>query len=133
MWESTRRRSRGVELPCLQLPVETLAEGADVSLWPPVEHQEVEAFDKAREGGPAANLVGPLLQQLPRLVELFQSGKVVRGLAMMTAALERATPADQIWIRGMQEEAFSLAGEADRRTAISLAQDILGKGSTSSQ
>ncbi|MBX3580925.1 MAG: sel1 repeat family protein [Rhizobiaceae bacterium] len=64
---------------------------------------------------------------------LFQSGKVVRGLAMMTAALERATPADQIWIRGMQEEAFSLAGEADRRTAISLAQDILGKGSTSSQ
>lgn len=60
---------------------------------------------------------------------LFQSGKVVRGLAMMTAALERASPADQPWIRGMQEEAFSLAGEADRRTAISLAQDILGKGS----
>lgn len=60
---------------------------------------------------------------------LFQSGKVVRGLAMMTAALERASPSDQPWIRGMQEEAFSLAGEADRRTAISLAQDILGKGS----
>jgi TPR repeat protein len=60
---------------------------------------------------------------------LFQSGKVVRGLAMMTAALERAPPSDQPWIRGMQEEAFSLAGEADRRTAISLAQDILGKGS----
>ena len=59
---------------------------------------------------------------------LFQSGKVVRGLAMMTAALERASPADQPWIRGMQEEAFSLAGEADRRTAIALAQDILGKG-----
>ena len=56
---------------------------------------------------------------------LFQSGKVVRGLAMMTAALERASPPDQIWIRGMQEEAFSLAGEADRRTAISLADDIL--------
>ncbi len=51
---------------------------------------------------------------------LFQSGKVVRGLAMMTAALERASPADQPWIRGMQEEAFSLAGEADRRTAIAL-------------
>ncbi len=58
---------------------------------------------------------------------LFQSGKVVRGLAMMTAALERASPNDQIWIRGMQEEAFSLAGEADRRTAISLADDILNK------
>ncbi len=60
---------------------------------------------------------------------LFQSGKVVRGLAMMTAALERAAPVDQPWIRGMQEEAFALAGEADRRTAIALAEDILTKGS----
>ena len=59
---------------------------------------------------------------------LFQSGKIVRGLAMMTAALERAPPADQPWIRGMQEEAFAAAGEADRRTAISLADDILTKG-----
>ncbi|TSE12137.1 sel1 repeat family protein [Mesorhizobium intechi] len=61
---------------------------------------------------------------------LFQSGKIVRGLAMMTAALERASPADQPWIRGMQEEAFAAAGEADRRTAISLADDILTKGTT---
>lgn len=60
---------------------------------------------------------------------LFQSGKVVRGLAMMTAALERAAPSDRPWIRGMQEEAFSLAGEADRRTAIALAQDLV-KGNT---
>ncbi|MBL8581462.1 MAG: sel1 repeat family protein [Rhizobiaceae bacterium] len=60
---------------------------------------------------------------------LFQSGKVVRGLAMMTAALERAAPVDQPWIRGMQEEAFALAGEADRRTAIALAQDILNDNS----
>ncbi|HTV67036.1 MAG TPA: tetratricopeptide repeat protein [Rhizobiaceae bacterium] len=59
---------------------------------------------------------------------LFQGGKVVRGLAMMTAALERATPADQPWIRGMQEEAFAVAGENDRRTAIALAADILAKG-----
>jgi len=59
---------------------------------------------------------------------LFQSGKVVRGLAMMTAALERASPGDQPWIRNMQEEAFSIADEADRRTAIALSQDILGKG-----
>ena len=59
---------------------------------------------------------------------LFESGKVVRGLAMMTAALKRAAPADQPWIRGMQEEAFALAPEADRRTAISLAEDILQKG-----
>ena len=59
---------------------------------------------------------------------LFQSGKVVRGLAMMTAALERAAPGDQPWIRNMQEEAFSLADEKDRRTAIALAQDLLSKG-----
>jgi uncharacterized protein len=59
---------------------------------------------------------------------LFQSGKVVRGLAMMTAALERAAPKDQHWIRNMQEEAFSLADEKDRRTAIALAQDMLSKG-----
>lgn len=59
---------------------------------------------------------------------LFQSGKVVRGLAMMTAALERAPGPDKPWIRGMQEEAFALAGEADRRTAIALAQDMLVAG-----
>jgi uncharacterized protein len=59
---------------------------------------------------------------------LFQSGKVVRGLAMMTAALERAAPNDQPWIRSMQEEAFSLAEENDRRNAIALAQDMLSKG-----
>ena len=59
---------------------------------------------------------------------LFQSGKIVRGLAMMTAALERATPSDKGWIRGMQEEAFALADESDRRTAIALAEDILVKG-----
>lgn len=59
---------------------------------------------------------------------LFQSGKVVRGLAMMTAALDRAQPADKPWIRGMQEQAFALAGEADRRTAVALAHDLLAKG-----
>ncbi|TPK73097.1 sel1 repeat family protein [Mesorhizobium sp. B2-3-3] len=64
---------------------------------------------------------------------LFQSGKIVRGLAMMTAALERAPAADQPWIRGMQEEAFAAAGEADRRTAISLADDILTKGNNTDQ
>ncbi len=59
---------------------------------------------------------------------LFHSGKAVRGLAMMTAALERAQPADQSWIRNMQEEAFALAPEADRRTAIALADDMLARG-----
>lgn len=61
---------------------------------------------------------------------LFESGKVVRGLAMMTAALERAAPGDRPWIRGMQEEAFALAGEADRRTAIALAEDMLTQGAS---
>ncbi|RWB77555.1 MAG: sel1 repeat family protein [Mesorhizobium sp.] len=64
---------------------------------------------------------------------LFQSGKIVRGLAMMTAALQRAPAADQPWIRSMQEEAFAAAGEADRRTAISLADDILTKGNNGDQ
>ena len=59
---------------------------------------------------------------------LFRSGKGVRGLAMMTAALERAAPGDQVWIRDMQEEAFALSDESDRRTAIALAGDILAKG-----
>lgn len=59
---------------------------------------------------------------------LFQSGKVVRGLALMTAALEQAGPADVGWIRGMQEEAFALAGESDRRTAIALSENYLGTG-----
>lgn len=62
---------------------------------------------------------------------LFQSGKVVRGLAMMTAALQRANSADRPWIRNMQEEAFAVAPEADRRTAIALAEDILGQGDRS--
>lgn len=56
---------------------------------------------------------------------LFQKGKLVKGLAMMTAALERAKPTDLPWIRSMQEEAFALSAESDRRTAIKLAQDIL--------
>src|SRR5690606_15631491 len=43
---------------------------------------------------------------------LFQSGKVVRGLALMTTALESASPSDIGWIRDMQESAFALAGES---------------------
>ena len=56
---------------------------------------------------------------------LFQSGKVVRGLAMMTAALDRAAASDKPWIRNMQEEAFALTPETDRRTAIALADDYI--------
>ncbi|WP_324288175.1 tetratricopeptide repeat protein [Hoeflea algicola] len=59
---------------------------------------------------------------------VFEEGQVVRGLAFMTTALERSAPADRPWIQGLQERAFSLAGEADRRTAVALAQDMLAKG-----
>lgn len=58
---------------------------------------------------------------------LFQSGKVVRGLAMMTTALERAKPSEQPWIRNMQEDAFSTAGEADRRKAMALSETWMVK------
>ncbi len=59
---------------------------------------------------------------------LFQSGKVVRGLALMTTALDRAKPSDIGWIRDMHEQAFALAGESDRRTAIALAEGYLVNG-----
>ena len=59
---------------------------------------------------------------------LFQSGKSVRGLAMMTAALERSQPVDRPWILKLQEEAFAVSPEADRRTAIALSEDILRSG-----
>ncbi|OEI82682.1 sel1 repeat family protein [Brucella sp. BO3] len=60
---------------------------------------------------------------------LFQAGKTVRGLAMLTAAFERCPAEDCNWIRDMQEQAFSIAGEADRRNAIALASDYAVKGS----
>lgn len=60
---------------------------------------------------------------------LFQSGKIVRGLAMLTAALRHAPASDIVWIRNMQEEAFALAGESDRRTAVALADNMAeGRG-----
>ena len=59
---------------------------------------------------------------------IFQEGHTVRGLAYMTVALERAAIGDRGWIREIQEQAFSIADEADRRTAIALAEDMLAKG-----
>ena len=46
----------------------------------------------------------------------------VRGLAMLTIAIKQAGSSDQSWIRPLQEEAFSLASEADRRTALAYAE-----------
>ena len=56
---------------------------------------------------------------------MFQSGRVVDGLAMMTAALAQATPTDRIWIRSMQEEAFAQTPEEQRRKAFDLSQDYM--------
>ncbi len=59
---------------------------------------------------------------------LFQRGQTVEGLALMTTALEVAAPSDIGWIRSMQEEAFALAGESDRRTAMARAEHYLVNG-----
>lgn len=53
----------------------------------------------------------------------FESGRTVRGLAMLTAALEGSTKEDRVWILGLQERAFALSSEADRRTAMALYQE----------
>lgn len=46
----------------------------------------------------------------------------IRGLAMLTRALKIATPKEREWIRPLQEEAFSLSNEDDRRTALAYAE-----------
>lgn len=56
---------------------------------------------------------------------LFENGKKVRGLAALTAALHRSADNDRSWIAEMQERAFALVDEADRRTAIALSEDML--------
>lgn len=73
------------------------------------------AASKGHEGARA--LLGNLL---------FQSGKVVDGLAMMTAALERAAPGDRGWIQAMQEEAFAVTDETGRRKAMERSRQLLG-------
>ena len=75
------------------------------------------AAQKGHEGARA--LLGNLL---------FQSGRVVDGLAMMTTALERAAPDDKIWIRSMQEEAFAVTDEEHRRQAIERSDEMLTGG-----
>lgn len=55
---------------------------------------------------------------------LFDEGQSARGLALMTAALDRCKPKDCSWMQSLQEDAFSVASESDRRTAISLSRSI---------
>jgi TPR repeat protein len=55
---------------------------------------------------------------------LFQEGQAPRGLAFMTAALDKCKPKDCPWMEALQEQAFSVATEDDRRTAVSLARQL---------
>ncbi len=55
---------------------------------------------------------------------LFQEGQTVRGLAFLTAAVERCPPKDCGWMQDLQEQAFSLASEDDRRVAVALAPQV---------
>lgn len=47
-----------------------------------------------------------------------------QGLAMLTRAFKLASPADREWIRPLQEEAFSLSTEDDRRMALTALADL---------
>lgn len=58
---------------------------------------------------------------------MFDAGKTVEGIGMMTAALELAHPNDVGWIREMQEQAFALSDENERRTGIALSSRYLPK------
>ncbi len=53
-----------------------------------------------------------------------------RGLAMLTRALKSAPEKDKDWIRPLQEEAFSLSSESERRLALASAEQA---GSTDEQ
>lgn len=55
---------------------------------------------------------------------IFQEGQAVRGLAFMTAALDKCNPRDCGWMQALQEQAFSVADEKDRRVAVALAPQI---------
>lgn len=57
---------------------------------------------------------------------LFQEGQTARGLGYMTAALDHCSAKDRPWIQDLQEQAFSVATEDDRRAAITIAQQIAG-------
>ncbi|TWF56433.1 exopolysaccharide production regulator ExoR [Neorhizobium alkalisoli] len=55
---------------------------------------------------------------------LVEEGQTVRGLAFLTAALDKCSPKDCIWMQQLQEQAFSVANEEDRRGAIALSHEF---------
>lgn len=58
---------------------------------------------------------------------MFEEGWRVKGLGMMTVALQTAGPADRGWIRQLQEEAFALASEDERRNGTELGKQMLAQ------
>lgn len=59
---------------------------------------------------------------------IFQEGQTIRGLAYMTAALDNCDAKDKVWLQPMQEQAFSLVSEQERRDAVTLAVEIRTAG-----
>ncbi len=55
---------------------------------------------------------------------IFDEGQTARGLAFMTAALDKCAPKDCKWIEEMQENAFSMADEKERRIAVALVPQV---------
>src|SRR3546814_11858454 len=55
---------------------------------------------------------------------LFQEGHTVRGLAFLTASLDRCPANECGWMQQLQEQAFSVANEEDRRGAVALSQEL---------
>lgn len=80
-------------------------------------HQAKKWLNRAQKNGHAAamGLLGNII---------FQEGQSARGLAMMTAALDTCSPKDKPWLQEMQEQAFSLASEKDRRSAVSMTEKM---------
>ncbi|QRM55356.1 exopolysaccharide production regulator ExoR [Sinorhizobium sp. BG8] len=84
-------------------------------------HQAKKWLNRARKHGHAGalGLFGNLI---------FQEGQTARGLGYLTASIENCSPADRPWLQEMQEQAFSIASEDDRRKAVSIAHDIQKNG-----
>lgn len=78
----------------------------------------------ARKGHAGAQA---LLGQLLFSGDVDLPKKPLMGLMWLTIARSHATTADDDWIRDMQEQAFSVAPEADRRQAVRLAQEWIAK------
>lgn len=80
-------------------------------------HQAKKWLNRAQKNGHAGamGLLGNLI---------FQEGQSARGLAMLTTALDNCGPKDRPWLQEMQEQAFSLASEKDRRKAIEMTEKM---------